>query len=579
MINNEYNKEILRVLQELSDTDISKIASESSLMDIEIIFVMHIRDILVNYANKRPTSREIMKEFNAILGDIRSYTTHVDEFNTCNKSNEQENFDFEYLYTNSVESLNKLEKYFASLREAFFIVCLQYGMKHLPDIDFFLHRIKVKSPSELIARVIELTNFEEETLQNEKIIWEKQYAFGGDKLNFLVVLSGYYLFRNEILDKLLRVDYRRIPPFLIAAKYLGNNYNSIFRERIEQYRLYFKNWDEFWEAHRVSFMQLNKNIVERMKRDDKDYANPFSFLASALGKIGYSKFYLDLHWLIYYVCYCHTPDFIDFCFSLLDRKLPLRFQEVFLQTVKKSVLAPIMQYEYEWYCRKHNQDPQFQFYEGEPINWEKLNVSDYDLDKWLSPLYQNRTLLRDNSSNNEFISVPTINSNELIPLPFPPALKELSQSEMIEALEKLPQSGTIKELKKIFEPQKIDVLRKLHDLTSNEYQESSENDFCYLLGCTPDTKEYDKGSCQKILWRKGKPELQYFITRLYKKDSALARGTWDKADNIFRIAGMETLKLKENTTTNIRNLSDDTKEEIDKFIEDTLKYIKEKNTW
>ena len=73
--------------------------------------------------------------------------------------------------------------------------------------------------------------------------------------------------------------------------------------------------------------------------------------------------------------------------------------------------------------------------------------------------------------------------------------------------------------------------------------------------------------------------MQYFITRLYKKDSALARGTWDKADNIFRIAGMETLKLKENTTTNIRNLSDDTKEEIDKFIEDTLKYIKEKNTW
>lgn len=551
MTSNEYNKEVLRVVQELRNTDISKIDSEPSLIGIEEIFVICLRDILVNYVNKRPTPQEIMKEFNAILGDIRLYTTHADKFNTYDKSNEQENFDFEYLYTNSVESLDQLEKYFAPLEETFRIVSLQYGMTHLPDIDFFLYRIKVKSPSELIARIVELTSFEEETLRNEKIIWEKQYAFGSSKLNFLTTLSIYYFFRDLILDEFLRIDYRRIPSFLIVAKYLGNNYNSIFRERIEQYRLYFKNWDEFLQTHYISFMQLHKNVLERMKKGDSNFTNFFSFLASVLSKIGYSKFYLDLHWLIYYVCYCHTPDFIDFCFSLLDSEMPLRFQETFLQTVKKSVVAPIIQYEYEWYCHKHNQEPQFQFYEGESINWEKSNIAGYDLDKWVSPLYQNRTLLRDNNSNKKSISAPIKKSNELIPLPFPFILGKLYRSEQLVAL------------------------RRLYDLTS-DYQESNENDFCYLLGRAP--KEYEERNCQKILWRKGKPELQYFICRLYKKDDAIPRGIWKKADNIFRIAGVKELKLKENTTTNIKKLPDETKNEINGLTESILKYIKEKHT-
>lgn len=548
MTNNEYNKEVLRILQELRNTATSKIYPESSPIDVVEIFVMCLRDVLVNYVNKRPTSQEIMKEFRAILGDIRFYVTHIDKFKTCNKLGNQENLDFEYLYTNSVELLDKLEKYFAPLRETFFIVSLQYGMMHLPDIERFLYQMKVKSPSELINRIVELQDFEEKTLHDEKAIWEKQYAFGGDKLNFLIILSIYYFFRNVILDAILRVDYRRIPPFLIFAEYFGKNYSSTFRERIEQYSLYLNNWDEFWETHRVSSMQLQKNILERMKKDNNDYTNIFSFLASALSKIGYSKFILDLHWFIYYVCYCHTPDFIDFCFSLLDSELPLRFQEAFLQTVKKSVVAPIVQYEYEWYCRKHDQDPQFQFYEGDPIDWKKSNIANYDLDKWVSPLLKNKTLPK-NDNNKELISVSIESSNELIPLSLPFIFEGLRRSEQLVAL------------------------RILHELTNN-YQESNENDFCYLLGRTPE--KYDKTNCKKIDWKKGKPELQYFIIKLYKKN-IMRRGTWDKADNIFRIAGIEKLKLKENTTANIENLSGETKKDIDEIIENALKYIKEKH--
>lgn len=550
MTSNEYNKEALRILQELKDTDISKIAPESSPVDIADIFIIQLLWILAIYVDKKPTSIEVMKEVKYILGDIK-----VNEFNEvyfANKSlfYEQENLDFEELYTTSIESLDKIEKYFAPLKDVSFIYYLKYGMMHLPDIERFLHQVKVKLPAELITRIVGLENFDQETLQNEKILWEKKYGFGGEKMKFLFFLSFYYFYRNLILGTVFSFSVEEIRRFSNVAKFLASKYESTFKERIEQYRLYFNNIDEFYNTHAIPFFSLNKIIIERiMKNTNEEYSSIFSFLESELSKIGYSKFYIDWHWFIYYFCYCHTPDFIDFFFSLLDSELPLRFQEAFLQTAKKSVVAPIVQYEYEWYCRKHNQDPQFQFYEGDPIDWKKSNIVNYDLDKWVSPLFKNKTLPR-NESNKDFISTPIENSNELIPLPLPFIFEGLRPKEQLVAL------------------------RKLHELTHN-YQESNENDFCYLLGRTPEN--YDKTKCEKIDWKRGKPELQYFIIKLCKKDKT-PRCTWNKSDNIFRIDGIKELKLKENTTTNIENLSDETKNHIDTIIEDTLKYIKEKHT-
>lgn len=378
MTNAEYNEFAKKVLEEV---DKIKFENEKTITHVSELFYLKIREAVIHWRNKKDpyfTAKECEIIFN-----------NIDESNDTSE-------ELSTIYNNSNLRYTQLGRF----------RMYQLLIENFPNIENILSELGIKDFKDFILKVKNMNEIKSE--EDWEIVSTVVYCFeekNNKQTNFFSKLASYYWVKNLLLFFLNDFDKDFFLSCSKRAKYIGENYPDICKERLKFYNDIFS--DNYSDNRIEVFIRFTaKNILQKKKNFYKSNLNE-----EKLEDINISPaFFLDFIFVFYFLLYS-LPFLVILSFQLLSsEKAPLYLKDALRKSLKEPDFAPIIQFEYNWFLEKPESDNLFTdiFYSGELINLNSFGIVDYDLYNWESPFY---TAEENNSvkespqigTNNQFI--------------------------------------------------------------------------------------------------------------------------------------------------------------------------------
>jgi hypothetical protein len=462
------------------------------------------------------------------------------------------------------------------------------------DPEYMLLNLGIENPQALISHVNDLAkiNKADEYLDS---ICELKYnlisILGCDKLIALFLWGIITFLRITITKFCKKISAKNFLYCLKTVKEIGEKYPSICNERIALFYYKFKslfdkdnNNDNFISDDFLDYVL--KNDVYDLKGNGIDN----SIYVDLTTK--HSSFALDIVFLFYYFIYKRPQHIVKLGFTFMSNKAPSDINSAMFSTFRKEDYAPLIQYEYEWWCKETGEKLSLPlpFFEG-AIDLKDINIVDYNLNNRNSVI---KTLPHSNIENtandNSQYSDLSLSTQDN-------TLKSESSSTEIpegkvanENYERYPSNDistnrqrTFYHLpypsifKKIFsgKAQRRKSIEELYNKLKDNYIECSSTEyFCYVFGIVEKgKKEYKPKESDHINWTSDKRTLQCIIIKLYKPEGEkqIARGIWTKVENCFLLDGESIPPKTMKKDTN--HISDPCKNTINALVDNLIKEL------
>lgn len=150
----------------------------------------------------------------------------------------------------------------------------------------------------------------------------------------------------------------RILHYRILLKKINNDFNRI-KEFVDEYDL-----DKIYEQ----LLSCNSLNEFEDKFDEMEFSNSQKVII------------IDCILLLYYAIYLNPKNLINMVFDFTTDVFPIQINEAVFNALRSSPYAPLIQYEYEWWCKETGQTLNIPFpFSSEPFDKNNTTIVDYDL--------------------------------------------------------------------------------------------------------------------------------------------------------------------------------------------------------
>lgn len=365
MTNVEYKKIAQKVLEEV---DNMQFENEDKITNISELFFLKIREAIIRSKNKKMST---YSEFKLIAKSLRDDKDDRDSDNYLFINEITDSYDFDPFYR-----ISNFRKY-------------QLLIEDFPNIEKVLLQLGIDTPKEFVEKVKSIDEISSEDDWKIVNMLVDFFEENGDKQkSYFTAFSTYYFLKKQCL---ILLDYIDKDKFLFAsklAKYIGNHYFDLYKERMIIYGDILTNLPDYFANHYAAITRIFKKEYSYMfnKFKFRNWRDCFEKY-ELYGQDDYesSAFTLDGIFILYFILY-HVPIFVYLGFWLLDSEaIPLNLKLSLRESFKKKDYAPLIQYEYNWYLSKSDKRENLFdgiFYSGNLGNIDTLGITDYDLSKW-----------------------------------------------------------------------------------------------------------------------------------------------------------------------------------------------------
>ena len=388
MTNKEYKNAAQKILEECDELE----NDNYTITTISELFFLRLRKALLKYESKE-SSYTIAKELNNIQD--------VSDENDNTPSNKESDF--------NVSIYSRPEKVDADILKLLYFRILQFTVNSFPNIENILSGYGVENPTELIQKI--------KSVQTIKTLEDKEFVISiitefeeNEKLQaYFFLFSLYFSFKKSIFSTLRKIEEKDWVSFFKCVQYVGTHYKELYCERIAVYSNIFNGLDEYWDLHGDAILRLLDKFSFIYREYDFHKIRNFDIEEDL---VEFSiPLVLDFCFLFYFLLH-ESSALISLSFFLMSDNMPLYLKDSIIKSFKgEKYYAPIIQYEYEWYCLKNDLHPTFPklFYSGEPVDLNSFGIIDYDL--YDSIEVSNEAI---QSSNGNNADEPLENLNKLL---------------------------------------------------------------------------------------------------------------------------------------------------------------------
>lgn len=390
MTNKEYKNAAQKILEECDELE----NDNYTITTISELFFLRLRKALLKYESKE-SSYTIAKELN----------------NIQNVSDESNNTSFNKESDFNVSIYSRPEKVDADILKLSCFRMLQFTVNSFPNIENILSGYGAENPTELIQKIKSVQTIK--TLEDKEsvnlIIKELEE---NEKLQIHFFLFSLYFSSKKSIFFILRImEEKYCISFFKRVQYVGTHYKELYCERIAVYSNIFNGLDEYWDLHGDAILRLLDKFSSMYREYDLHKIRNFDIEEDLVEFSISPALVLDCYFLFYFLLH-DSSVLISLSFFLMSDNMPLYLKDSIIKSFKgEKYYAPIIQYEYEWYCLKNDLHPTFPklFYYGEPVDLNSFGIIDYDL--YDSVEVSNEAI---QSSNGNNADEPLENLNKLL---------------------------------------------------------------------------------------------------------------------------------------------------------------------
>lgn len=237
MTNAEYNEFAKKVLEEV---DKIKFENEKTITHVSELFYLKIREAVIHWRNKKDpyfTAKECEIIFN-----------NIDESNDTSE-------ELSTIYNNSNLRYTQLGRF----------RMYQLLIENFPNIENILSELGIKDFKDFILKVKNMNEIKSE--EDWEIVSTVVYCFeekNNKQTNFFSKLAFYYWVKNLLLFFLNDFDKDFFLSCSKRAKYIGENYPDICKERLKFYNDIFS--DNYSDNRIEAFIRFTaKNILQKKR--------------------------------------------------------------------------------------------------------------------------------------------------------------------------------------------------------------------------------------------------------------------------------------------------------------------------
>lgn len=361
MFNEEYRKRAQEIFDDLGEYCKTLVSEKAEITNISEIFVLKICEGL-SQKKEKESRLEIAKECKSLLETVVD-SPEDDELSVYAPPLKENLFDFSFLQM---------------------FQALHYAVNTSNDIERILSEgFGINNPSEIISEVnrIECMNDSDERAQCSIEMICHLISLSDKIISFLFIILVDSL-RSEIIKLCREISKEDLLGFLKFIKYIGEKYYSLYQERISlwhfQFKKFLNNPNVFCDMiEQIGLIDIVKKydiirfteIVE--KNEDTECENE-----------NLPMLYCDIFFGLYHFLYQHPQQMVRLSFMLMSDYISPQVQEVVFLAMTRGNYRPLIQYEYEWWCRDTGKTLSipYPFYDG-AINLKDIGIVDYDLYK------------------------------------------------------------------------------------------------------------------------------------------------------------------------------------------------------
>lgn len=263
---------------------------------------------------------------------------------------------------------------------------LKIAIDNLSGNEYVLYNLGIKDVEGFISKVNHVWNTpksDERYLNEFNILYDFLYGSKNFGLTCsFILVSCLRVGQNFSMNKLRGCSFEE---FVIRSKELKqcfDEYNFLCENRILYYKSLLSGIGNDNNRIKDFFDEYDLNdIFEIIIKCNsfKDFeANIDSYELTDNQKV----IIIDALLAMYYSIYLNPKLYVTMTFFCLNNILPFQINEALLISLRSSRYAPLIQYEYEWWCNETGQTLNIPFpFSTEPFDKNNTTIVDYDLDK------------------------------------------------------------------------------------------------------------------------------------------------------------------------------------------------------
>ena len=260
------------------------------------------------------------------------------------------------------------------------------AIENINDSEYVLYNIGIKDVKGLIAKMNTVLGMPKSAkrMQDEFEILDELIINSVNLSLFisLILVSFMRKSQNSLIKELKKEDslYEELILFKRIKRCFGK-YKFLCEDRILHYRILFKKINNDFNRIKefVDEYDLDK-IYEQLLSSNS--LNEFEEMFNEMELSNSQKvIIIDCLLLLYYAIYLNPKNLIDVVFCYTKDVFPIQLNEAVFNSLRSSPYAPLIQYEYEWWCKETGQTLNIPFpFSTEPFDKNNTTIVDYDLD-------------------------------------------------------------------------------------------------------------------------------------------------------------------------------------------------------
>lgn len=258
---------------------------------------------------------------------------------------------------------------------------IQSAIQNHTDPEYMLSSMGVKNTYEVISQINKNSDDEKGFLNFMLVVWDQLLSdIGADKCVNICLWGMASAYGKRIINFCKYFPQKDFLVLLKVVECIGKKYYQVYQERMPLLFYYLR------EIINNRSDNIKNDIPEEIFNfiiDNRIYNREFDDISEHLYHIMRSKWpqlCVDICFLAYYYIYENPQYIINLGFTLISEKTSAKIQSAIFPFFYSQDYAPLIQYEYEWWCKETGKELPlpFPFFKG-IIDLRKINITDYDL--------------------------------------------------------------------------------------------------------------------------------------------------------------------------------------------------------
>lgn len=263
---------------------------------------------------------------------------------------------------------------------------LKIAIDNLSGNEYVLYNLGIKDVEGFISKVNHVWNTpksDERYLNEFNILYDFLDGSNNSELTIsFIIVSCIRAGQNYFLNRLEDFSFEEFIRDSKKMEQYFDGYEFLCEDRILYYKSLLRGIDNDNNRIKDFFDEYDLNeifeIILKCNSFEDFEANIDSYEYTNNQKI----IIIDALLLMYYCIYLNPKFIVDMTFFYINGIYPFQMNEAILISLRSSRYAPLIQYEYEWWCKETGQTLNIPFpFSTEQFDKNNTTIVDYDLDK------------------------------------------------------------------------------------------------------------------------------------------------------------------------------------------------------